>query len=96
MSKLTAREVSDMKRKRAEGWSLMDLAAHFDIEKSTAKHHTDDVTVPEGKRPLAHRPRSIDYGKAQELKARGMTNKAIASRLGVSRVTIWKALKEAA
>ena len=83
-----------MKRKRADGWSLMNLAAHFDIERSTAKYHTDDVEVTEDKKPTAHRPRSIDYAKARELKARGLTTKAIASRLGVSRVTVWKALNQ--
>lgn len=72
------------------GKSLLDIAVDFDVAISTVSRRCADIALPvEGR----GKPRTIDYAHVARLFDAGVSKTTIATRLGVTRQTVFKVLK---
>lgn len=90
-NKLTARQVSEMKRRWARGDNKFDIALDFDVSERTVRYHCKGTARPHAK-PHYKRP-IIDRDKALQLRRQGYLMSQIGQRLGFAASSISKALQ---
>ena len=83
-----------MRRLRANGASLRDLEGEFGVSHSAIRYHTNDVPEPSGGWGKGGRSRSFDHEKAAKLKKQGLTLQQIATRFGVTKSAVSRALSQ--
>jgi transposase len=89
---LDPKTVAQIKASQDNGYSLGDVARHFAVSKSTVSR----IWATEAPRiTTARTPRAYLAEDAVILQKRGMSAHQIAAHLGVSRQTVWRALKDA-
>jgi IS30 family transposase len=91
---VTIREHHAMRRLRAEGVTLMELAAQFGRGDSTVHRHVHDVPPPPQGWVPACPKRRFDRKLAADLAAKGLTYAEIGERLGVTGPAVHKALQK--
>lgn len=92
-SKLTIRQVTEMRKLRATGVSLSELAARYDVSDVAIHRHVKDVPPPPGGWKKSGSPRRFDRARAARLKAQGATYAELGARFGVSPWSVFKGLK---
>lgn len=83
---------------RALGWSLLAIAHKLRVTPVTLRRKLrsqEAQIIFESGKPIRMRRDLIDPKRVSEMRAYGLTQRQIAKELGVSTVTLWKAMREA-
>lgn len=89
---LNAIEVQQVEAAWRAGQSINEIALDFDVTPQCIWYHVEHIQRDNG--PKTGPKRSFSYERAWELKEKhGMTQEAIAYRLGVSQMSVSRAIK---
>ena len=68
------------------GWSLRKIASHLKISTGTASLWVRSIKLSEGQRKALCQRLDVDYHKAKDLLARGLSHQEIANNLGLTKL----------